>query len=274
MKFCYVDESQQSDITVIASILIDAHRLHISRKKWKDLLIDELENPNELSEIKGKELYNGRGYWKRYDGERRKQLITRFIEWIADRKHKITFGAVSKSKLKDNMNEAEQLGLERLDSWDIAAMHLILGVQKNQQKEKKNKGKTIFVFDKVKGEGKLLDFVREPPEVTEHFYSKKPKESALDQIVDVPFFVDSLHVGFIHLADLFAYIICRFAIISEGIIAEKYEGELNQLKSWMGQKNDPFLPDSMRWPQKNDDFTKFLRSVAPESLLRMSDLRV
>ena len=308
MKFCYVDESmqgddegKQGDITVVVGILIDAQRLHKSRKEWKDLLISELgiselEYPNKSYEIKGSDLYKRRGYWKKYNWnwERRKQLIDRFIEWTVERKHKITFGAVSESKLEENMNEAKRLGLNGLKSWDIAARHLILGVQKSQHKKKSNKGNTILVFDHAKGESKLLDFVLDPPEVTEQFYNKAPKSPPLDQIVDVPFFVDSRHVGFIHLADLFAYIICHFAGISEGIIAKKYEGELDQLKSWMDKMNgilpntmemehgsprsfeeekmkSIFLPNSMRWPQRsNDDFTKFLRSVAPESLLRVA----
>ena len=288
MKFCYIDESQQEgitvrdsieiqdNITIIVGILVDAQRLHRSRKEWKDLLIRELEiselkYPNGLREIKGKDLYGRGGYWKKYDWERRKQLIDKFIGWTVKRKHKITFGAVSESKLKDNVNEAEQLGCNGLGSWDIAARHLILGVQKKQQEIKNNKGKTIFVFDDAKGKDKLLDFVLDPPKVTEKFYNKELNKPPLDQIVDVPFFVDSLHVWGIHLADLFAYIICRFAVISEGIIKEKYEDELNQLNSWMDNMSGIFLPDSMRWVQKSDDaFTKFLRSVAPESLLRVA----
>ena len=84
------------------------------------------------------------------------RLIELVISWMCERKHKVAFGAVSKSKLEANRTAFDLEGFQDSSEWCIAAMHLILGLQRQHQKEKNNKGHTLMVFDQVKEQNELL----------------------------------------------------------------------------------------------------------------------
>lgn len=271
MKFCYVDESGHgSEITVVAGIIVDALRMHRTKDDWKELL-DDLQSilPGQIRELKGGELYRGRDYWRQLDGGERVQVIERIIMWMSSRRHKVTFGAVSKTSLLRQKDNYSLGGLQSKSMWTIAAMHLILSVQKTYQGEPKNKGHTLFVFDEPRRRD-LLEIVLRPPTATDGFYKRKKAQSALDQVIDVPYFADSRHIGLIQVADLFAYLIRLYAELVDGVIDEKFGGEQAQIGGWIERMKPVLLNDASRWPQRSQDpCTKFLRAVAPPSLLRI-----
>ena len=270
MKFCYVDESvQASEFTVVAGVIADASRMHRTKADWDDLLNSLREHTNSgLPELKGRELYRGRKFWRQWDGGERTVLVEILIEWMVERKHKVTFGAVSKERLKSIRGEVQLDGLEQATDWSIAALHLLLSVQKTHQNQKTNKGKTVFVFDEYAGAGELLKLVLTPPPATDKFYGLRQGKTRLDQVVDVPYFADSCHVGLIQLADLFAYLLCLFAALSDGIVDEAYKGELEKVAGWIAQMESVLLRNASRWPKSpKDPCTTFLRSIAPPSLL-------
>ena len=272
MKFCYVDESGHAgELTVVVGVLVDSLRMHRTKVAWESLLslLDEISD-GRVIEIKGRELYRGNAYWREWDGGERSLLIENIIKWMVDRKHAVTFGAVSKSKLNEVRASTSIEGFEKTTAWSIAAMHMILGVQKRFQREKQNKGNTVFVFDNVSEQKEILDLVNDPPKNTEAFYKPKKKAPPLDQVIDVPFFADSRHIGLIQVADLFAYILHLYAEITEGLADQKFDGELERLEKWIIEMQPVFLPDSSRWPKApKDPFTKFLKEIAPKSLLSM-----
>ena len=270
MKFCYVDESiQGGDITVVAGVLVDAGRMHRTKIDWDELL-DSLRSQSQfgLPELKGRELYRGQNFWRQWDGGERTILINTLINWMAERKHKVTFGAVSKDRLQGTRGEFDLDGFQQSTEWSIAAMHLLLGIQKTCQIQKNNKGKTVFVFDEASGGKSLVQLVLHPPAATDGFYSRAKATMQLDQVVDVPYFADSRHVGLIQLADLLAYLLCLFAALAEGIVDEAYDGEREKLTGWISQMRPVLLRDSSRWPKSSrDPCTTFFRNVAPPSLL-------
>ena len=193
-------------------------------------------------------------------------LKTGFYEGI-----KVTFGAVSKSALSAARPQFDLGGFEEATEWSIASMHLVLGIQKQYQREKQNKGKTLFIFDNACNGDELLRYVLDPPEATAGFYNRAKKQLPLDQVIDVPYFADSRHVGLIQVADLFAFLLRLYAELAEGVIDEKYDGELKQVSEWIDSVSDVFLPNSARWPKgSKDPCVRFLKAIAPPPLLEIA----
>ena len=273
MKFCYVDESGQgSEYVIVVGVVVDALRMHRTKADWDDLL-KELTAVSEgrIQELKGGQLYRGNDYWRQWDSGERTSLIKQVFEWMVARKHTVTFGAVSKSALSAARSQFDLGGLEEATEWCIASMHLILGIQKQYQREKQNKGKTLFIFDNASQGEELLRYVLNPPEATGGFYNRVKKQLPLDQVIDVPYFADSRHVGLIQVADLFAFLLRLYAELAEGIIDEKYDGELQQVREWIDSVSDVFLPNSARWPKgSKDPCVRFLRAIAPPPLLEVA----
>ena len=272
MKFCYADESGVGgELMVVVGIIVDAARMHRTKADWDDLL-DQLdkESQGRVAEIKGRELYRGNSHWRDLDGGERSSLIEAIISWMVERRHDVTFGAVSSSALKAVPDHARPDGLERASNWTIAAMHLLLGVQKHHQKQKNNKGKTVVVFDNAVSQDELTRLVLEPPPVTGGFYNIARGQEHLDQIIDVPYFADSQHAVLIQAADIFAFLLRLYAELNEGITEEKFPGELDRLKKWVSQMSPVLLPDSARWSKSaKDPCTGFFRSIAPRSLVKI-----
>jgi len=147
----------------------------------------------------------------------RTRIIEAVIRWVGDRKHKITFSAVKKKRFEILRKTDKRL--KDLDTlWCTAAMHAILSLQKAHMGLSKNKGHTVLIFDNEgREEKRLTECVLEPPSWTDSYYSRTRKQTALAQVVDVPYFVDSCWVLFIQVADLFAYILLVYAEIQEGL---------------------------------------------------------
>ena len=272
MKFCYVDESGfGSQLVVVTGVIVDAARMHRTKADWDDLLhqLDE-ESDGRVSEIKGRELYRGNAYWRELDGGERTSLIESIIDWMVARRHALTFGAVSSSARELAQGQYAVDGLDEVSDWTIASMHLLLSVQKNHQRQKNNKGKTVFVFDNARFHDEITQLVLQPPAVTEQFYQRQRGQEPLDQVIDVPYFADSQHAVLIQAADIFAFLLRLYAELHEGITEEKFPGELDRLDKWVGQMSPVLLSDSVRWSKSaKDSCTEFFRSVAPQSLLRL-----
>jgi Protein of unknown function (DUF3800) len=110
----------------------------------------------------------------------------------------------------------------------------MLALQKYCQREKKNKGNTIFVFDNEEREQmRFTDIIMRPPAWSAEYYCKKPKQKPLDQIVDVPYFGDSTEVALILLADFIAFFLRRHAEIQENLVPARYPDERARIGDWI-----------------------------------------
>ena len=148
MKFCYVDESGQgAENLIMVGVVVDAQRMKPTKSYWDGLINQwNRDSGGRIQELKTGQLYRGNDSWRQWDGGDRNKLIEGVIDWMVERKHAVTFGAVSKLAL-DGARPAYDLGgLENSSQWSIAALHLILGIQKQYQGNKGNKGNTVFCF--------------------------------------------------------------------------------------------------------------------------------
>lgn len=274
MKFCYLDESGvgSTSILVMAGIIVDAQRMHVTKEAWSDFL-DYCSNKvgKVIKEFHFRDFYNGNGPWRAMDGPIRTNLISAIIDWIGNRKHKITYSAIKIDNYKVHIQSNKILS-NLHSSWCAAAMHCILSLQKHHQNEVKTKGHTVLVFDReVKEEQKLSDLVSTPPNCISSYCPPNKKGIYLDKIVDVPYFADSKPVLLIQVADLVSYVLRRYVELVEDHEAEKYHGEKTKMTDWTQKIMAITLPSSTRYLSKGRcETAQIFWDIAPHSLRRFS----
>lgn len=102
MKFCYLDESGTGDIgkepvTVCVGVIVDALRMHRTKHEWGELLKEfNKKTTRPISEIHTTNLYRGNDEWRNIKGDERAAIISQIIDWLIERKHKVTFSAVDR----------------------------------------------------------------------------------------------------------------------------------------------------------------------------------
>jgi Protein of unknown function (DUF3800) len=236
MKLCYCDESGTGNepIAVMAGILVDSQRMHITKQDWSELL-DVLSRMagRQITELHTRNFYAGNGIFRGIDGPTRARLITLVFEWLSERKHHIVYASVCRDSYK------KEFGLQYIPDelntlWRFLGFHLILAVQKFGQREEKNKGNTLFIFDnKEREQLRFTDVIMRPPLWSGEYYEIKKKQRPLDQVIDVPYFGDSEDVGLIQLADFVAFFLRRYAEIKENLVPARYPDEAERIDSWI-----------------------------------------
>jgi hypothetical protein len=253
MKLCYCDESGTGDepIAVMAGVLVDCHRMHITKAEWGGLLeyISGLAD-RAVSEFHTRDFYAGNGIWRGVEAGTRVAVISAICEWLAERKHHVVYTSVCKATYYQQ--KALQFIPDELNTvWRFMGFHLVLAIQKHCQREKSNKGHTILVFDNEEREHmRFTDIITHPRAWSEEYYGKKNKQAPLDQIVDVPYFGDSVEVGLIQLADFIAFFLRRYAEIKENLVGPKYADEENRIQGWIDQIAGRSIGSNFIYPKR------------------------
>jgi len=235
MKFCYLDESGTGDepIAVMVGIITDHHRMNPTKSDWKALLNALTEAVGKpVHEIHTKDLYVGNSPFRQLTPEQRSNLIAQIFKWLKDRKHSVVYTAVNKAYYQANRdNEVFHADLGTL--WRHMAFHMTLALQKFGQTFEKNKGNSVLIFDnKVNDQRNFTKLLLNPPAWSDTYYGKKKRQEQLDQIVDVPHFVDSKEVALIQLADFLCYFLRKNLELAEGLVAPKFDGEAAVINSY------------------------------------------
>lgn len=252
MKVCYCDESGTGDepIAVMVGIIVDAHRMHITKDHWRELLeeLSRLAN-REISELHTRDFHAGNGVWREMDGPQRANIITRIFEWLGERKHHVVYASVCKKTYHSEF-ALQRIPDELNTIWRFLGFHLILAMQKYCQKEEKNKGHTIFIFDNEEREQmRFTDIILRPPVWSDEYYSRKRKEEQLNQIIDVPYFGDSKDVALIQVADVASFFLRRYAEIKEGLRPARYNNEEQKVTDWINLLKARSIGSSMIYPK-------------------------
>lgn len=233
MKFCYIDESGTGyePYAVMVGIIADAYRMKPTKSDWKNLLLKLSEKCGKnLDEIHTKDLYRGNGKWYGVDDKVRDQVINDIIKWIKDRNHSIVYTSVNKESYFSNFKN-ETYSSEIKSLWQFMAFHISLSLQKAHQGMKKNKGNLILVFDnKVTDQKNFTHLILKSPDWADTYYFRKKKDEKLNQIIDVPHFVDSKQVELIQLADFCCYFLRLYLEIYYNKTSSRYDTELSILE--------------------------------------------
>ncbi|NIU83530.1 MAG: DUF3800 domain-containing protein, partial [Candidatus Thorarchaeota archaeon] len=234
MKFCYLDESGtgKEPYAVMAGVIADAGRMHVTKKEWSEALeaLSEIVG-RPVREIHTADFYAGNGIWRGLDGNTRAKMISAIFNWLAERKHKIVYSAVDKSKYTSEFNN-EPHANDISSLWCFMALHICLAIQKHFQGEKPPKGHTALIFDnKAKDAKNLIELFTKIPAWTDTYYNCMRKQDRLNQIIDVPYFGDSRYVFLIQVADFVSYFLRRYIEIQMGV-SKRYEDEPSLIESW------------------------------------------
>ena len=273
MKFCYIDESGTGSepYAVMIGIIVDAQRMHVTKGEWTNLLLflsKIIHKP--VQEIHTRDFYPGNGIWRGLDGPMRNRVITAVFQWLNDRKHSVLCSAIDRVKFQ-NLQSSCNL-LEGIDTiWKCLGLHLILGLQKTFQIEKKNKGNTLLVFDEEKREElQFSALINNPPYWTDEYYNKKENQNRLDQVIDVPYFADSKHVGLVQMADFAAFFLRRFIEIKTGAVGPRYKEEEQKIDQWIASLCQRHVSTSASYPKKGrTPAQEFFWSIAPDCIRDM-----
>lgn len=236
MKFCYFDESGTGNepYAVMVGIIVDSQRMHLTKSHWEELLLI-------LSKIVGRtiieihtcDFYAGNGQWRGINGKQRAKIITTIFEWLRDRKHHMVYSAVNKDKFNKQFY-AEPQAKDIGSLWRFMAFHCVLAIQKHFQSFDNNKGNTVLIFYNEEREAKnFTQLIKNPPTWTDSYYNRNPRQERFNQIIDVPYFVDSQQVGLIQVADFISFFTRRYIEFKEGVVIPKYTDEAERVDDWM-----------------------------------------
>lgn len=270
MKFCYLDESGTGEelFAVMVGIIVDAYRSRITRKDWSDLLalLSQIVG-KPLLEIHTSDFYSGNGIWRNLPGDKRARIINAIFNWLKARNHKIVYSAVDKTKFELEFNE-EPYANDVGSLWRFMALHICLAIQKHSKVFEKNKGHTILIFDDKKEEAAdFIKLVRNPPKWVDTYYKREHKQEQLDQIIDVPYFGDSRHVGLIQVADFVSFFLRRYIEIQMGIPPD-YVDEPGRIEEWGNIIINQAIPKAAIYPSKGRcECTDLFYRYAPPCLL-------
>jgi len=273
MKFCYIDESGTGEepYAIMVGIIVDSQRMHITKQDWANLLeiLSKITNKG-VKEFHTRDFYKGKKIWYDIKGPMRARIITAILDWLIQRKHKISFNGIDKEYYFANYKQNQYIkDLKSL--WCMLGLHQLLILQKTFQKEKKNKGNIIVIFDsEVKEETKFGELVKNPPAWTDFYYNRDKKQKQFDQIIDVPYYGDSEDVNLIQVADLVAYILRLYIELKENKSKPSYKDEEDRLDEWMEKILNCSLPRSTRYPSsKRDICSELFKAFSPKTLINL-----
>ena len=252
MKFAFFDESGKpaDDVSVMAGIVIDAYKIHSTRREWIKLL-SELGGiaGKQIKEFHMRDVYGGRKDWAEVPPDKRNEAIRKVLNWLKGKSgHTIVFSTTLKSAFDTRASQSCGMTADLNSRWICEAFHLALSINKAHRKMKNNKGKSVLVFDKGSGfENKLAELLVNPPLWSESYYAKGKKEEPLSEIMDTSFFADSTHAPLIQLADTIAFILRRLAEIRDIKQEERFSGELTTLESWVAIIESMIQPTAHRY---------------------------
>jgi hypothetical protein len=271
MKFAFLDESGKADSPVsgVTGIMVDEHRVHSARREWLSMLSTLTGLAGQpIAEFHMRDAYSGREEWRHCGIAHRARAINDILDWLSSKGHPILFSATLKSafdmKASGGCHMATALG----SRWVAEAFHVALAINKSNRSMKRNKGKTVMVFDEGSGyERRLSELLVAPPGWSDAYYCRDGKEPALEQIVDTSFFADSCHAPLIQLADTVAFILRRLAEICDAGSPERFKGERQNLNGWVTKLEPSLHPSQHRYKKTGRcACADFYWDVAPPSL--------
>ena len=107
---------------VVAGIIVDAQRMHVTKQAWSDFL-DFLSEAagRKVQEFHTRDFYRGNGIWRGIDGDRRAHIIEAILYWVEQRKHKCVFSGVNKAEYKKRLSKDARLSQFK-SPWCAAAI--------------------------------------------------------------------------------------------------------------------------------------------------------
>jgi len=251
----------------MVGIFANLYHFHKSDNEFKKVF-DIIKENIPIKEIKGSEIYRGRGSWakKKISPDIRDEVIEYYLKWLSSRNHKVITTAIDNVQFfnsKTNGNYKDYFSHLQYP-WLLSALHIAMVVQKLNKNLKSNKGKTLLVFDEEDTfEDELQELIFNPPEFIDEFvaYDKRQEKYRLNQIIDSAYFVKSHHSSLAQIADIVAFLYKTYLELHYYGVREAYAGEKEKISKWIKSIQDKFVPYNKIYPKKNSSFIRFLNDM-------------
>jgi len=273
MFLCYCDESgycgraedQEQPVMVMAGILPNAYTYHRSDAEFRHIF-EIINGQVPLDEIKGSQIYRGRGAWADIHPESRDQVIEFYLDWISQRPHQLLISAVDNSRyfgyVHNHPDDTHTVVLPY--PYLFSGLHIATTVQRLNRGHEKNKGKTLLIYDEQSEfSGQLAQLLFDPPEFIDDYvaFDEKSEKSRLSQVVDTAFFVKSHHSSMAQVADIVSFLVCLHLRLQFYGMPEAYDGEKLKIASWVGRIGHRFASVPSMYPKTSRPFLDFIRAV-------------
>jgi hypothetical protein len=279
MKACYIDESghcgtkynPEQPVEVLVGVLIDFYGLFKTQKE-QDSIIQQLNELNiPVSELKANHIYGKRGAWHLVDYEIRYSVIEKILQWSKERKCKYIVSPIDSNKFFERKRNGCTICNKLQYPYEAGAVNIILAIQRLNKGSISNKGKTIMVFDEQSDhDERILQLLESDLTFTDgytgHTVKAKAKKQTprLEEIVDVPFFSKSHLSKAIQLADLAAFIVNKYLLLTVYRQEEKFDGELELIKGWHKIIGKQCITHTNVNPPSKDDLSIFYKEIRPD----------
>lgn len=273
MFLCYCDESgytgraedPDQPVMVMAGILPNVYTYHRSDAEFRQIF-QIINGHVPLDEIKGSQIYRGRGAWANIPAESRDQVIEFYLDWISQRPHQLLISAIDNSRylayVRDHPTDPHALALQY--PYIFCGLHIAATVQKLNRRHGKNKGKTLLIYDEQSEfSDALAQLLFDPPEFIDDFvpFDERSDRSRLSQVIDTAFFVKSHHSSMAQVADIVSFLVCLHLRLQFYGMQEAYAGEQLKIANWVARIGPKFAPLSTMYPKTSRPFLNFIRTV-------------
>jgi len=270
MFLSYADESgfngkkfnYRQPVQVMVSIFPNVYNFHKSDSEFKDIFrIINKQIP--ISEIKGEQIYRGRGSWNSIKTSKRDDVIEFYLDWIKKRNHRLIVTAIDNKTFFDFKGKnPENTFIKNIPyPYLLAGLHIALVVQKLNYSQSNNKGKTLLVFDEQdQFVNQLTELTYNPPHFIDDFiaFNAKQDKMRLNQIIDSAFFVKSHHSSMAQVVDIVAYLYRVKLELEYYDFCERYKGEKEKIKQWLKGIDSKIIPFSKVYPKAKKPFVEFI----------------
>lgn len=256
---------------IVAGILLNTHGSHKTRREYRELLAEIGQVAGRgLGELKGRDLYRGRGDWAGVVAPDRALVRRQILEWLGERSHKIVASGVIHDRLPAAHLECPSLvGISALA---LATTHVVLAIQRAnfaQGVTAQRKKASLLFFDRQAPADRtaVTTHITAPPDWVMEFVGDRTTErDELSAVLDTAYFVDSTQAPLIQLADFVAFMIQRKATL-DLTGDEAFHGETDVLDSVFEQLQPLLLQRQHRLPRQPETAAaRALRAVSPTCL--------
>jgi hypothetical protein len=268
MYICYVDESGHcgnklnpvQPVEVVCGVLTDVTKLFKTQREHSALLADL-----GLTELKSAQAYRGRKEWSKVPAADRVALFERVIGWADDRNAKFVPAPIDSARFFERKSSGCTVSSACAAPYEAGCLNVLLAIQRAHKTKMSNKGKTIVIYDEQSGHDEnFLRLVAGDLEFTDGYTGytipkRKTPPPRIDQIVDVPHFSKSHLAVLIQVADLAAFIINRYLLLTVYGQAEDYVGELTRVEGWYKEIGENRVSHTATDPPGSDPVCRYFR---------------
>jgi len=267
MKFVFVDESgdaRSDPILVHFGLMVDAYKLKTTMRAARPVLTRvDTAYPGDLREIKASRLVNGVGAWRNVAPEDRKALFLELCGLAAE----ASAGCFASLLDRGRIGKVPA-PVWAATPWMTGAIALAMSIQRVNQRQRRNKGLTVLIFDDNKMELPAFSefLMQSAPEIDE-FYERKRGGDPFDHIIETAFAIKSEHSELVQVSDACAFALRRRAEIELCGSPEAWAGEADLFAEAVSAFKDRLQFAPGMWTGTADlPAVEYLREVSPANL--------